>query len=98
MIQIFTTPHRYCTLPSSTVGGVKFLVLDMTPVTRSDSSGATFLHDLAKDLKAQGIQLALCNPTDAVRGADDRQLSCGGWRWLQPIRTSHGRCQNLKLQ
>lgn len=77
MIQLFTTHHPYCTLPPSTVGGVKFLVLDMTPATRSDSSGATFLHDLAKDLKAQGIQLALCNPTDAVRGAEDRQLiSC----------------------
>jgi anti-anti-sigma regulatory factor len=39
----------------------------MTPVTRSDSSGAHFIHDLAKDLKAQGIQLVLCNPTDTVR-------------------------------
>jgi anti-anti-sigma regulatory factor len=48
------------------VDGVKFLVVEMTPVTRSDSSGAHFIHDLAKDLKAQGIQLVLCNPTDVV--------------------------------
>lgn len=49
------------------VDGVKFLVLDMTPVVRSDSSGAHFIHDLARDLKKKGIQLILCNPTDAVR-------------------------------
>jgi anti-anti-sigma regulatory factor len=39
----------------------------MTPVTRSDSSGAHFIHDLGKDLKAQGTQLVLCDPTDTVR-------------------------------
>jgi hypothetical protein len=52
-------------LPAA-VEGVRFLVVDMTPVTRSDSSGAHFIYDLAKDLKAQGIQLVLCNPTDTV--------------------------------
>lgn len=50
------------------VEGVKFVVVDMTPVTRSDSSGAHFLYDLARDLKSQhGIQLVLCDPTDTVR-------------------------------
>lgn len=48
--------------------GVKFVVVDMTPVTRSDSSGAHFIYDLAKDLKSQGVQLVLCNPTDTVGG------------------------------
>jgi anti-anti-sigma regulatory factor len=49
------------------VSGVRFLVLDLSPVTRSDSSGAHMLLDLAKDLKEQGVQLVLANPTDQVR-------------------------------
>lgn len=48
------------------VDGLKFLVLDMTPVVRSDSAGAHFVYDLAKDLKRKGIQLVLSNPTQAV--------------------------------
>lgn len=52
----------------------------MTPVTRSDSSGASFLLDLARDLRSQqGIQLVLCNPTDAVR-ACGFVFSYSGWR------------------
>lgn len=54
---------------------MKFLVVDMTPVVRSDSSGAHFIHDLAKDLKAKGIQLVLCNPTDVVRECAERDMS-----------------------
>lgn len=53
-----------CAIPA--VDGVKFVVVDMTPVTRSDSSGAHFIYDLAKDLRAKGIQLVLCDPTDTV--------------------------------
>lgn len=46
---------------------MKYLVVDMTPVTRSDSSGAHFIYDLARDLKKdRNIQLVLCNPTDTV--------------------------------
>jgi sulfate transporter 3 len=50
------------------VSGVRYLVLDLSPVTRSDSSGAHMLLDLAKDLKDKGVQLVLANPTDQVRG------------------------------
>jgi anti-anti-sigma regulatory factor len=49
------------------ISGVRFLVLDLSPVTRSDSSGAHMLLDLAKDLKDKGVQLVLANPTDQVR-------------------------------
>jgi anti-anti-sigma regulatory factor len=50
------------------VSGVRYLVLDLSPVTRSDSSGAHMLLDLAKDLKDRGVQLVLANPTDQVSG------------------------------
>lgn len=74
---------------SPAVDGVRFLVVDMTPVTRSDSSGAHFIHDLAKDLKAQGIQLVLCNPTDVVSGHNDEHTRstcklklCSTLQWI----------------
>lgn len=64
------------------------MVVDMTPVTRSDSSGAHFIYDLGRDLKARGIQLVLCDPTDTVgfnllgaaapqASSDDCQSHCG---------------------
>lgn len=49
------------------VSGVRFLVLDLSPVTRSDSSGAHMLLDLAKELQEKGVQLVLANPTDQVK-------------------------------
>eukprot|EP00879_Flechtneria_rotunda_P029877 GHRR01032340.1.p1 GENE.GHRR01032340.1~~GHRR01032340.1.p1 ORF type:complete len:328 (+),score=110.47 GHRR01032340.1:1181-2164(+) len=42
--------------------GVKFLVVDLSPVTRSDSSGAHMIYDLAVDLANKGVQLVLSNP------------------------------------
>uniref|UniRef100_A0A383W800 STAS domain-containing protein n=1 Tax=Tetradesmus obliquus TaxID=3088 RepID=A0A383W800_TETOB len=48
------------------VSGVRFLVLDLSPVTRSDSSGAHMLLDLAKELQEKGVQLVLANPTDQL--------------------------------
>lgn len=51
------------------VTGVKFLVVDLSPVVRSDSSGAHFIKDLAKESREKGIQLVLCNPTNKVSGA-----------------------------
>ncbi|WIA23008.1 hypothetical protein OEZ85_001360 [Tetradesmus obliquus] len=46
--------------------GVKFLVLDLSAVTRSDSSGAHMLRDMAAAWKARGVQLVLCNPNSQV--------------------------------
>jgi anti-anti-sigma regulatory factor len=46
--------------------GVKFLVLDLSAVTRSDSSGAHMLRDMAAASKARGMQLVLCNPNSQV--------------------------------
>ncbi|KAF8060559.1 SULTR2 [Scenedesmus sp. PABB004] len=48
------------------LSGVKFLVLDLTPVTRSDSSGAHMLRDLATECTERGVQLVLCNPNDKL--------------------------------
>lgn len=59
-------PHQYCCLVLVAVTGVKFLVLDLSPVVRSDSSGAHFIKGLAKDCNEKGIQMILCNPTSKV--------------------------------
>ncbi|KAF8066266.1 SULTR2 [Scenedesmus sp. PABB004] len=52
----------------SAAGGValQFLLLDMSPVTHLDSTGAHLLEQVHEEMAAQGIQLALCNPSAAV--------------------------------
>lgn len=48
------------------VSGVKFLILDLTPVSHMDSMGAHMIEDLYNELKDKGTQLLLSNPSPQV--------------------------------
>jgi sulfate transporter 4 len=41
---------------------LQYLLLDMSPVTHLDSTGAHLLEKLHAELVSQGVQLGLCNP------------------------------------
>eukprot|EP00878_Enallax_costatus_P031644 GHUV01034614.1.p1 GENE.GHUV01034614.1~~GHUV01034614.1.p1 ORF type:complete len:332 (+),score=86.74 GHUV01034614.1:840-1835(+) len=45
---------------------LQYLLLDMSPVTHLDSTGANLLEKLHEEMRDQGIQLGLCNPGAAV--------------------------------
>lgn len=46
--------------------GVKFLVLEMSPVSHVDTSALHILHDMFTAYKERGIQLCFCNPSTNV--------------------------------
>lgn len=46
--------------------GIKFLVIDLTPVQYLDTMGIHLFEDLVFDTKKKGIQLLLANPNKAV--------------------------------
>ncbi|WIA34220.1 hypothetical protein OEZ86_012573 [Tetradesmus obliquus] len=52
----------------SEAGGMplQYLLLDMSPVTHIDSTGAHLLESLHEEMGHQGVQLGLCNPGAAV--------------------------------
>jgi hypothetical protein len=48
------------------VNGLRYLVLDLTPVSHIDSMGAHMIEELHKDLQERGVQLLLSNPHPQV--------------------------------
>jgi sulfate transporter 4 len=46
--------------------GIKFLVLELSPVSYVDTSALHILHDMTKAYKGRGIQLCLSNPSVSV--------------------------------
>jgi sulfate transporter 4 len=51
---------------------LKYVVLDLSPVSHMDSSGVHMLRDVVRDLEREGVQLALSNPSPAVVGIMQR--------------------------
>eukprot|EP00775_Hariotina_reticulata_P010081 gene10081-10236_t len=45
---------------------LQYLLLDMSPVTHVDSTGAHLLEKLHAEMKQQGVQMALCNPSEIL--------------------------------
>jgi sulfate transporter 4 len=45
---------------------LEYVILDLSPVSHMDAAGVHMLHELHAELKAQAVQLALCNPSQPV--------------------------------
>ncbi|KAG1667610.1 hypothetical protein FOA52_001664 [Chlamydomonas sp. UWO 241] len=52
--------------------GLKFLIIDMTPIHHVDSMGLRFIEDVIFDCKDKGVQLLLSNPNQNVMRDWDR--------------------------
>ncbi|KAG1664416.1 hypothetical protein FOA52_009738 [Chlamydomonas sp. UWO 241] len=52
--------------------GLKFLIIDMTPIHHVDSMGLRFLEDVIFDCKDKGVQLLIANPNQNVMRDWDR--------------------------
>lgn len=53
-------------LAERNAGDVKFIILELSPVSHVDSSALHILHDMAKSYKERGIQLLFSNPSVKV--------------------------------
>merc|ERR1712151_884099 len=53
---------------------VKFVIVDMSPVSHVDTTAMHILNDLYKDYKSKDKQLCFCNPSVSVHDAVDSCL------------------------
>jgi len=60
-----SSPGPVSVTPTSN-SGIKYVILEMSPVSHVDTSALHILHDMLEDYRNRGVQLCLVNPSAGV--------------------------------